>query len=375
MDSSDSLPDRLRAAAVEQGLDAIGIAPAVTPVGYHRLLRWLDQQYHGEMSWMERRRRTAEHPDSMLSGVRSVIVVALNYYSSSPNSSAARWSRYVHGVEDYHSVLKRRLRPLADLIREELPAERTRIVVDSAPLLERDFAQLSGLGWIGKNTMLISRRMGSWFFLGAILTTADLPADSEHVANFCGTCTRCLDACPTDAFPEPGVLDARRCISYLNIELRDQMIPADLRHGMGEWLFGCDICQDVCPWNRFASDTRISEFRPENTEVLLDARQLLRLTESQFAQRFHGTPMLRTGPEVLRRNAAVVLGNLRDHAAEDDLLQALSDPFRQVRMASAWALCQLGGKRCVDAVRLAAERESDAEVTADMQRSLAESHC
>jgi epoxyqueuosine reductase len=370
--SGDSLADRLREAAVAQGLDGIGIAPAVTPVGYHRLLRWLDQKYHGEMSWMERRRETAEHPDSMLRGTRSVIVAAVNYYSSSPDSSIGRYSRYVHGVEDYHSVLKRRLKPLADLIREEFPHERTRIVVDSAPLLERDFAQLSGLGWIGKNTMLISRQLGSWFFLGAILTTAELPADTEHMQSFCGTCTRCLDACPTDAFPEAGVLDARRCISYLNIELREQMIPADLREGMGEWLFGCDVCQEVCPWNRFAPDTQISEFQPGETGGLLDARQLLRLTESEFARHFRGTPMQRSGVEVLRRNAAIVLGNLRDRSAEGDLLQALSDPFRQVRMASAWALCQLGEPHCLNAVQLAAEGEADREVAADMRRSLAD---
>lgn len=372
MQHREELSDALRKVAAGQGITSLGIAPAVTPAGYHRLLDWLSRGYHGEMHWMERRRSTSKHPNSMLNGTRSVIMAAVNYHTPPPQTTAGRMSAYVRGTEDYHTVLKRRLQPLARLIQEAMPEEKTRIVVDSAPLLERDFGQLAGIGWTGRNTMLISREFGSWFFLAAILTTAELSYDEPEHQNFCGTCTRCLDACPTDAFPEPYVLDARRCISYFNIELRDRMVPAEFRSGIGDWLFGCDICQEVCPWNRFAVPTEISEFAAPSSAALFDARTILQMSDEEFTRSFQGTPMQRTGAEVLRRNAALVLGNIRDHAAAAELTNGLRDSFPQVRMACAWSLCQFGKPEGLEAVRTAIAAEASEDVRADMIRSLEE---
>ena len=174
----------------------------------------------------------------------------------------ARVARYATGTRDYHDVLRERLSELADFVHGQLPGCRTRGIVDTAPLLERDFARRAGLGWFGKNTMLLDRHFGSWFFLAALLIDQPLDPDAGDQTNHCGTCTACLDACPTDAFPEPYVLDARRCISYLTIELRNEPIPTELREGLGDWVFGCDICQEVCPWNRDAPATSEPEFEP-----------------------------------------------------------------------------------------------------------------
>ena len=190
--------------------------------------------------------------------------------------------------------------------------------------------------------MLISRAIGSWFFLGAVLTDIELAYDKPVEQNYCGSCTRCLDACPTDAFPEPGVLDARRCISYLTIEHRKEPIPLDLRNGVGEWLFGCDICQDVCPWNRFAPEDTLPEFRHLSSMNPVDCRELLTLSASQFQARFKDSPLSRPGRAGLLRNAAIVLGNAKDRSAEPELLAALNDEEPLIREAAAWALGELG---------------------------------
>ena len=219
-------------------------------------------------------------------GTRSVIMAAMNYNDGAEPAGGGRVARYAWGSADYHDVLKPRLLKLADLLRSEVPTARTRVVIDTAPLLERDFGRLAGIGWFGKNTMLISRTIGSWFVLGAVLTDVELAYDKPVEQNYCGSCTRCLDACPTDAFPEPGVLDARRCISYLTIELRKEPIPVDLRNGIGEWLFGCDICQDVCPWNRFAPEDTLPEFRHLVSMNPIDCRELLTLSVEEFHARY-----------------------------------------------------------------------------------------
>ena len=217
---------------------------------------------------------------------------------------------------------------------------RSRAVVDTAPLLERDFARLAGLGWFGKNTLLINKWQGSWVFLGALLTDCDLDADDPHDTAHCGTCTRCLDACPTDAFPEPWVLDARKCISYLNIELRDQDVPRDLRPGLEEWVFGCDVCQDVCPWNRKAP-AGDADFTPEPDLNPVDCEALVRFTQAEFAKRFVGTPLERTGRDTLVRNAAIVLGNYGRRESLEPLRAAVEDEAAIVREAARWALEQL----------------------------------
>ena len=365
---SATLADRLKSLAQELGFAQLGIAPAVTPTGFHRLLEWIDNGHSADMQWIERRKEAYGHPDGVMSGTRSVIMAAMNYNDGAKPAAGGRIARYAWGSADYHDVLKPRLQTLADLLRTESPSVRTRVVIDTAPLLERDFARMAGIGWFGKNTMLISRSIGSWFFLGAILTDMELDYDKPVEQNYCGSCTRCLDACPTDAFPEPGVLDARRCISYLTIEHRKEPIPVDLRSGVGEWLFGCDICQDVCPWNRFAPDETLREFQhlPELNPV--SCRELLSLTDEQFQVRFCDSPLSRPGRAGLLRNAAIVLGNARDLSAEPHLITALDDADPLIRGAAAWALGQLGSTTAVSALLSRLSTELNATVREELAR-------
>jgi epoxyqueuosine reductase len=367
-----SFSDDLKALALAQGFSAVGISPAVTPTGYHRLLEWLQQGYHAEMHWMEQRKEARRHPESMLPGTCSLLVVALNYHEGTPHGDGARVSRYAWGTADYHEIVKARLKPVAELIRRQIPAAKTRIVTDSAPLLERDFGRMAGIGWSGKNTMLISRSIGSWFFLGALLTDAELHYDAAEDSQYCGSCTRCLEACPTQAFPEPGVLDAAKCISYLTIELRKQPIPRDLREGLGRWIFGCDICQDVCPWNRFAPSVTVPEFGPQDRLISPDCRALLRMSADEFVQTFGDTPLSRPGYAGVRRNAAIVLGNVRDRDSEPELMMALTDESVLVRGAAAWALCQLGSPGALNSVWCQLEKETDITTLEDMRASLSE---
>lgn len=334
----------LKSEAHRLGFELVGIAPAVTPAGLPAFQDWLDRGFAGEMGYLERRQEAYSHPDGVLPGVRSVVMLGLNYRTAEPVDPAlgeGRVSRYAWGTTDYHTVLRERLKQLAAFIKHKVPEARTRGIVDTAPLLERDFARLAGLGWFGKNTLLINKRQGSWLFLAALLTDLELEYDSPHQTSHCGTCTRCLDACPTDAFDAPFVLDARKCISYLTIELRGP-IPEPLRSGMGDWLFGCDICQDVCPWNRKAPVSEDTTFAPRTEFRPADARRLLKLSESEFQAEFVGTPLERPGRAGILRNAAIVLGNSGDQAVVPDLIEALSDAAPEVREAAAWALRQLG---------------------------------
>jgi epoxyqueuosine reductase len=327
------LTSTLRTEARRLGFELVGIAPAVTPRGLHHFLDWLERGHAGQMHYLERREEAYEHPRHVLDGVRSVVMLGINYNTEAPsrrndhereeaspagaervtiNANAplapARVARYAQGRADYHDVIREKLRALARFLKREAPGCRARGIVDTAPLLERDFARLAGLGWFGKNTMLINKQLGSWFFLAALLTDVALEPDAPHTASHCGTCTRCLDACPTSAFVEPYVLDARRCISYLTIEHRGP-IPDDLRAGMGDWLFGCDICQEVCPWNRKAPVSSEPAFAPRAELTGIDAASLLALTEIEFCRRFGDTALARPGREGLVRNAAIVTDN------------------------------------------------------------------
>ncbi len=328
----------LKAEARRLGFDLVGIAPAVTPAGIHEFLDWLQRGYAGEMKYLERREAAYHHPQHVLDGARSVVMLGINYNSQKPDapskstrvdsgreaaSSAgdessrqgkatraarARVARYALGCADYHDVIRDKLRDLSDYLRRESPGCKARGIVDTAPLLERDFARAAGLGWFGKNTMLINKQIGSWFFLAGLLVDIELEYDSPHASSHCGTCTRCLDACPTQAFVEPYVLDARRCIAYLTIEHRGP-IPDELHAGIGDWLFGCDICQEVCPWNRKAPVTTEPAFQPNPDLQSLDTAELLTLTEDEFRQRFGQTALARPGRDGLVRNAAIVMAN------------------------------------------------------------------
>jgi epoxyqueuosine reductase len=350
-----SLTADLKAEARRLGFDLVGVAPAVAPPGYPSFLAWLDRGYAGEMAYMERRREAYAHPSGVMPAVKSVVMLGLNYGvkggvrdEENPQSairnphSPARVASYARSDADYHDLLRGRLRSLADFLHARVPGCRTRGVVDTAPLLERDFARLAGLGWFGKNTLLINKRAGSFLFLAGLLTDVVLDCDEPHEARHCGTCTRCLDACPTDAFPECGVLDATKCISYLTIELKGP-IPEPLREGIGDWLFGCDVCQNVCPWNRKAPAATDPALAPRPDLTPADAATILRLTPEEFNARFGHTPLARPGRAGLLRNAAIVLGNSRDPAVVPALIGALSDAEPLVRGAAAWALGRFAG--------------------------------
>lgn len=373
MSSPGSLAADIKAEALRLGFELAGIAPAVTPAGISAFQEWLERGFAGEMEYLERRAAAYQHPDGVMQGVKSVIALGTNYAAPehvAVSGTAGRVSRYAWGKTDYHDVLRAKLRDLAAFVAGRLPGCRTRGVVDTAPLLERDFARLAGLGWFGKNTMLIHKRQGSWFFLSALLLDVELDYDAPHLAQHCGTCTRCLEACPTDAFVAPYVLDARRCISYLTIELRGE-IPRELRPGMGSWIFGCDVCQDVCPWNKKAPPTREPAFQPEPDLAPAAAARLLRLSEEEFQARFAATPLARPGRTGLLRNAAIVLGNSGDPDAVPALADALHDAEPVIRGASAWALGQLGTPAAQAALERQLAMEDSAEVRDEILAALA----
>ena len=358
----------LKTEARRIGFELVGVAPAVSPPGLPKLHEWLAAGFAGEMQYLPRRAAAYEHPRHVSASVRSVVMLAMNYRTEEPQTAGAnegRVARYAWGTADYHDLLRERLRQLSDFLHEQRPGCTTRGVVDTAPLLERDFARLAGLGWFGKNTMLIHKRAGSWLLLAGLLTDLELDADAPHETSHCGTCTRCLDVCPTQAFPAPYVLDARKCISYLTIELKTS-IPLALRDGVGEWLFGCDLCQEVCPWNRKSPRSAEPAFQPESDLNSIDAIALLRMTRSQFDARFALSPLARPGFDGLRRNAAIVLGNCGDSSAIPCLIESLQDSSPLVRGAVIWALRKLGGDTAQAALTERQRVETDASVILEL---------
>lgn len=362
----------LKTAAARLGFAAAGIAPAVTPPGVARLDDWLAAGYAGEMHYLADRRAAYEHPRHLVDGARSVVMLAMEYQSAEPvppRPGQGRISRYAWGATDYHELIRDRLDELADELRRWAPNALVRGVVDTAPLMEREFAQLAGLGWVGKHTLLLNRERGSWFFLAALVTDLALEYDQPFDADHCGTCRACLDACPTGAFPQPYVLDATQCISYLTIELKES-IPAELRGGVGEWLFGCDVCQEVCPWNTHAELNRQAMFAPLAEHSPVDLTQLFELDDAAFRARFRHTPLWRPKRRGILRNAAIVLGNRPTAAAVPALVRGLDDAEPLVRGAAAWALGQSAEP---DAAAALAERlriEDDAEVRREIEAAL-----
>ncbi|MBT4864966.1 MAG: tRNA epoxyqueuosine(34) reductase QueG [Planctomycetaceae bacterium] len=362
----------MKAEAKRAGFDAVGIVPATSPAGFDNLQRWLQRGFDGEMSYISRRETAYEHPQHVMPTVKSVVMLAMNYHTEERAPVETRQgavSRYAWGEADYHDLIRGKLRRLADFIHRLCPGCHTRGIIDTAPLLERDFARLAGLGWFGKNTMIINKQLGSWLFLAALLVDFDLEYDSPHDTSHCGTCTRCLDVCPTDAFPEPYVLDARRCISYLTIELR-KPIPMKLRDGMGEWMFGCDLCQDVCPWNRKAPVTREAAFSPSADLNPVDAIRLLGMNDDEFKKRFAKTPLARPKRSGILRNAAIVLGNRRSAEAIPALVTALDDHEPLVRGATAWALGRMGGATAVAALHSRLRVEDNTDVLSEIRHAL-----
>ena len=311
---SASLELRIKQRALELGFDPVGVTTLGPVESYGAFAAWLEKGYAGEMSYLARGAEKRRDTRSPFPAARSAIVVGLDYGGKQPAGSIARYAR----GDDYHDVMLGRLTGLHRWLERECGRTVSgKAYVDTGPILERDLAQRAGLGWIGKNTMLINPGRGSFFFLGALLVDLELEADPPFQADRCGTCTRCLDACPTDAFVAPRVMDATRCISYLTIEHRTD-IAAELQPLIGELLYGCDICQDVCPWNvRFArelGDPALAA-RPENVDP--DPAGLLTLSDDEFHERFRRSPIKRARKSGLTRNAAIVVAN-RKRGRPDD---------------------------------------------------------
>ncbi len=361
----------LQQSAYELGFARAGVCAAVTPTGFDRLREWLHNGYAGQMHFLAKREAAYEHPRHVLEGVRSLLVLAMNYRTVEPCQPAAGQglvSRYAWGI-DYHDLIHDRLAVLAERLRAHRPTAAVRGVVDTAPLLEREFAQLAGLGWIGKNTLLLNRDLGSWFFLAVLLTDVELDTDEPHTKDHCGTCTACLDACPTNAFVAPYVLDSRRCISYLTIELREA-VPRELRSGVGDWVFGCDVCQDVCPWNRRAPASDEAALQPALGTRPLELIPLFGLSEEEFRARFRQSPLWRAKRRGLLRNAAMVLGNQRCRDAMPALMQGLTDSEPLVRGACAWALGQFDDPQAVVSLQQRLLTESDADVRNELMEAI-----
>ncbi len=363
----------LIAQARDAGFELAGIAPAVTPPGYPRFLDWLAAGYAGDMGYLDRRREAYEHPAGVFPPVKSVLMLGLVYRSESRQAAGplhADIASYAWNGADYHAVIRTRLKSLTGALRQTYPAVQTRGIVDTAPLLERDFARLAGLGWQAKNTLLINRQQGSFLFLAALLLSAEATPDAPFELDHCGTCTRCLDACPTQAFPAPRVLDARRCISYLTIELRQQPIPRDLREPLGHWVFGCDICQDVCPWNDKTSDRISAGWKARSDWNPAALLPWFAWTAEEFARQFAGSPLDRPGRAGLLRNAAIVLGNWRSLEAVPALTIGLHDTEPLVRGAAAWALGQISGIEARTALLCREPQENDAVVRDEIAAAL-----
>ena len=352
----------IRNKAKELGFAKVGISRAERLDERNGLENWLATGYHGEMHWMGGNTGKRLDPRALLSEARSVISLAANYYTPQSHSTDRRHgkiSRYAWGC-DYHLVLKERLRSLVEWIEYNHAEARGLYYCDTGPMMDKAWAHKSGLGWVGKHSNLITRELGSWIFLAEIVLNLDLEPDPE-IRNYCGTCHRCLEACPTHAIIAPYVVDARLCISYLTIELRGP-IPRELRSMIGSRIFGCDDCQDVCPWNRFATPCDEDRFYPADGNQVPVLTELMRLTREQFEERFRNSPVRRAKYAGFLRNVAVALGNSRDANAVEVLAHALEHAEPLVRSHAAWALGQIGGEESCRVLEHALKRETDPEV-------------
>ncbi|WP_298172183.1 tRNA epoxyqueuosine(34) reductase QueG [Novosphingobium sp.] len=340
------LTERIKEEAARLGFAACGIAPASDdPVRAARLEEWLAGGNHGSMEWMATRLEHRRGPQSLWPAARSVIALGMSYApAADPMALAdakdrARISVYAQGA-DYHDVVKRALKALARWIVAEVPGAQVKVFVDTAPVMEKPLGEAAGIGWQGKHTNLVSRSHGSWLFLGAIYTTLMLEPDAPH-ADRCGSCTACQRACPTDAFPAPYRLDARRCISYLTIEHKGP-IPAEFRAAMGNRIYGCDDCLAVCPWNSFASTAATNRaFLPRAELAAPRLAELLALDDAAFRALFAGSPIKRIGRDRFVRNCLYAAGNSGDAALMAPVQRLLADPDPAVADAASWALDRL----------------------------------
>ena len=365
MVKADSTPrENIRDWALAEGFDAVGFAPAsLNAAAADGLRAFLAAGHHGDMGWLEARATERAHPQALWPEAKSAVVLALSYapthdpLANLEQTSHATISVYAQH-QDYHDVIKKRLKTIARAMVAHLGGD-VKVFVDTAPVMEKPLAQTAGLGWQGKHTNLVSRAHGSWLFLGVILTTLDLGegrAESDH----CGTCTNCLDVCPTKAFPAPYQLDARRCISYLTIEHKGP-IPRELRTLMGNRIYGCDDCLAVCPWNKFAATARESAFHPRKDLTSPALAELAALDDTAFRTLFAKSPIKRIGRDRFLRNVLIAIANSADKALAPVAQRHLADPNPVVRGAAVWALAQLASPE-----ELAAERDRHLSAEQDL---------
>ena len=363
--------------ANELGFELVGITPAAQSETIARYRQWIESGYAGKMGYLERHLPLKADVRQLLAEAQSVISLAINYYTLDPPKALAedpargQISRYAWG-DDYHDVIRQRLSELIDFIKQVAETElRTRVCVDTAPIIEREYAQKAGLGWIGKNTNLIHWRSGSWYFLAEVLINIALESETPTVRGSCGTCTLCIEACPTDAIVEPNVLDSRLCISYLTIELKDG-IPKALRPKIGNLIFGCDICQEVCPWNSKAVPTDEPAFQPRPENFAPKLLSLMGMTQQEFSRRFKRSPIKRTKRRGFLRNVLVAIGNWGDRRAVPVLKDALTDDEPLVRSHAAWALGRIGSDTAKQILQTRLTVETEQEVITEIQDALLE---
>ncbi|MCE2415036.1 tRNA epoxyqueuosine(34) reductase QueG [Candidatus Poribacteria bacterium] len=383
---------QIQARANELGFELIGITPAAQSETIARYQQWIESGYAGEMSYLEKHLPLKTDVRRLLTEAKSVISLAMNYYTLDPPEVLAQdpgrgqISRYAWG-DDYHELIRERLLELVTFIKQTAEIElRTRVCVDTAPIIEREYAQRAGIGWIGKNTNLIHWRSGSWYFLAEVLIDVALESDESDLRGSCGTCTRCIEACPTDAIIEPNLLDSRLCISYLTIELKGS-IPKALRPKVGNLIFGCDICQEVCPWNSKAVPTTEPAFQPRDGNLAPQLLSLVGMTQQEFSRRFKGSPIKRAKRRGFLRNVLVAIGNWgtrrSDALHHDDrdrvtseavpaLEGALVDHEPLVRGHAAWALGKIGGETAKRVLKTRLTVETDQDVITEIQDALLE---
>ncbi len=345
------LTEALKTEARRLGFDRVGIAEAIEPATYPEFLGWLDAGHAAGMNYLKTNAGVREHPDRLFAGAKSVVMLSLLYGRKNTKDvgpTEGKIARYAMG-DDYHPILWRRLDALLNWLRTACPGADGRAIADTAPLLERDFARLAGIGWIGKNTMLIDRRIGSFTLLSALIVNVALEADEPLTAGYCGTCTRCLDACPTDAFVAPYVLDARECISYWTIEHKGS-IEESFAGRLDGWAFGCDICQDVCPWNRKAPPGTTTELEARPGLTHPDLIAWLDRDPAEMTRSIKGTALSRAKRSGLLRNAALILGERRIEAAVPALIRRLDDADPVIQKAAAWALRRIGTEDALNAL-------------------------